>query len=82
MIFVFVSDDMAWGRKNLAAKNNDVYFEGCGDGDDEDCIGNDLERTNCHPADDVPSGKQRKKENNFMLRKGEGREKWGKPWAK
>ena len=48
MIFVFVSDDMAWGRKNLAGNNSDVYFEGCGDGDDEDCIGKDLARRNCH----------------------------------
>ena len=48
VIFVFVSDDMAWGRKNLAGKNNDVYFEGCGDGDNEDCVGEDLARRNCH----------------------------------
>ena len=47
MIFVFVSDDMAWGRKNLGGNNSDVYFEGCGDGDDEDCIGKDLARRNC-----------------------------------
>ena len=56
MIFVFVSDDMAWGRKNLAGNNSDVYFEGCGDGDDEDCIGKDLARRNCQSlASDVLS---------------------------
>ena len=42
-----MSDDMAWGRKKLADKNNDVYFEGCGDGDNADCVGEDLVRRNC-----------------------------------
>ena len=35
--FVYVSDDMEWGRKNLGKLNkddhNDIYFEGAGEAD-------------------------------------------------
>ena len=47
MIFIFVSDDMTWGKKNVASTNRDVYFEGCGDSNDEECVGKDLARRNC-----------------------------------
>ena len=39
--FVFVSDEMQWGRRALNKEEN-VYFVGCGDGDDPDCIGKDF----------------------------------------
>jgi hypothetical protein len=46
VVFVFVSDDMAWGREKLETKSNgaqaDLYFAGNGDGVDPDAIGNDL----------------------------------------
>jgi hypothetical protein len=34
--FLYVSDVMKWGRKNLKDKENDMYFVGHGDGSDED----------------------------------------------
>ena len=40
-VFIYVSDDMKWGRRKLKAEKN-VYFLGCGDGDDVDCVGKDL----------------------------------------
>ena len=50
--FVFVSDDMRWGRQQLAAtaaagkskneERRDLYFPGSGDGADPDAIGRDL----------------------------------------
>ncbi len=30
MAFVYVSDDMAWGMKNLKNKKNDLFFVGSG----------------------------------------------------
>lgn len=40
-IFVYVSDDMKWGRRNLKTEK-DIFFVGCGDPDDVDCIGKDF----------------------------------------
>ena len=40
--FVFVSDDMRWGRQQLAKNERDLYFAGNGDGADPDAIGRDL----------------------------------------
>ena len=31
MAFLFVSDDMGWGRKNLKNDNNDLFFVGSGE---------------------------------------------------
>ncbi len=36
---------MEWGRQNLktmADDSGDMFFSGCGDGDDPDCIGKDF----------------------------------------
>ena len=41
VVFVFVSDDMKWGRQQLA-NERDLYFAGNGDGVDPDSIGRDL----------------------------------------
>ena len=41
VVFVFVSDDMKWGRRKLKNIKN-IFFVGCGDGNDPDCIGKDL----------------------------------------
>jgi len=41
VVFVFVSDDMKWGRRKLKHLDN-VFFAGCGDADNPDCIGKDL----------------------------------------
>ena len=60
-VFLYVSDDMKWGRRNLRkkARGSDkdepeqdnqldssdlpsLFFVGCGDGDNPDCIGKDL----------------------------------------
>ncbi len=30
--FLYVSDDMKWGRKNIKDKENDLYFVGLGGG--------------------------------------------------
>ena len=40
--FVYVSDDMAWGRKNINDVNGDLFFAGEGDGDDDEAIGRDM----------------------------------------
>ena len=32
VVFVYVSDDMEWGRKKLG-KTKNIFFVGCGDGD-------------------------------------------------
>ena len=43
--FVYVSDDMEWGEKelgDLADKHGDLFLVGCGDGDDPDCVGKDF----------------------------------------
>ena len=40
--FVYVSDDMKWGRRKLKDKIKNMFFVGCGDGDSSDCIGKDL----------------------------------------
>lgn len=44
VIFVYVSDDMQWGRDKLGSrdKKGDIFFAGDGDVDDPDVIGNDL----------------------------------------
>ena len=41
VVFVFVSDDMRWGRRQLK-NERDLYFVGNGDGVDPDAIGRDL----------------------------------------
>jgi len=44
-VFVYVSDDMAWGQKELrplAEKYGDVFFTGCGDPNKADCVGKDF----------------------------------------
>jgi len=33
VVFVYVSDDMEWGRKKLGKAKN-IFFVGCGDGDE------------------------------------------------
>jgi len=38
--FLYVSDDMTWGRKNLKAK--DLFFVGEGNGDKVESVGKDL----------------------------------------
>ena len=40
-IFLYISDDMKWGRRNLKDER-DVFFVGCGDPNDIDCVGKDL----------------------------------------
>ena len=40
-VFIYVSDDMKWGRRNLKDAKN-LFFLGCGSGDQVDCIGKDL----------------------------------------
>ena len=41
VVFIYVSDDMKWGRRNLKSIKN-IFFLGCGDGDAVDCVGKDL----------------------------------------
>lgn len=41
VVFIYVSDDMKWGRKALKNRKN-LFFLGCGDGNKVDCIGKDL----------------------------------------
>lgn len=41
VVFVYASDDMKWGRRRLKKQKN-LFFVGCGDGNDLDCIGKDL----------------------------------------
>jgi len=41
VVFVYVSDDMKWGRKNLKDSKN-LFFLGCGSGNDLDCIAKDF----------------------------------------
>lgn len=41
VVFVYVSDDMKWGRRNLKDSKN-LFFLGCGNGQDIDCIAKDL----------------------------------------
>jgi len=41
VVFVYVSDDMKWGRRNLKDEKN-IFFLGCGNGQDIDCIAKDL----------------------------------------
>ncbi len=46
-VFLYVSDDMKWGLENLKSMADgagDVFFVGCGDGDDTECIGQDCGR--------------------------------------
>ncbi len=41
-VFLYVSDDMEWGNQNLksmADGTGDIFFVGCGNGDDVECIG-------------------------------------------
>lgn len=40
-VFVYVSDDMKWGRRKLKEQKN-LFMLGCGNGDEVDCIGKDL----------------------------------------
>ena len=40
-MFLYVSDDMDWGRENLSAEGS-LYFVGCGNGNKTDCVGRDL----------------------------------------
>merc|ERR1712029_1196817 len=40
-VFVYVSDDMRWGRRNLKGIKHSLHFLGCGEGS-EDCTGKDL----------------------------------------
>lgn len=41
-VFLFISDDMDWGRKNIKDKHNDLFFVGEGRSDDDFYIGVDL----------------------------------------
>ena len=42
-VFLFVSDDMKWVRRNEVFKTEkNLYLVGCGDGSDMKCIGKDL----------------------------------------
>ena len=40
--FLFISDDMEWGRKNIKDKHNDLFFVGVGETDIDMDIGTDL----------------------------------------
>ena len=42
VVFVYVSDDMKWGRRKLKKLGENVFFIGCGDGEKPDCIGKDF----------------------------------------
>ena len=42
IVFVYVSDDMKWGRRKLKKLEEQIFFVGCGDGDKTDCIGKDF----------------------------------------
>jgi len=42
VVFVYVSDDMKWGRRKLKKLDENIFFVGCGDGDKTDCIGKDF----------------------------------------
>ena len=42
-VFLFVSDDMRWARRNDDIKNEkNVFFVGCGEPGNYECIGKDL----------------------------------------
>ena len=40
--FLYVSDDMAWGKKLLKNKHKDLFFVGMGDDADDDHVGHDF----------------------------------------
>ena len=40
--FLYISDDMAWGRKNIKDKHKDLFFVSSGDSQDSDSIGHDF----------------------------------------
>ena len=42
VVFIYVSDDMKWGRRKLSKSpfGKNLFFMGCGDGVGIDCIGN------------------------------------------
>lgn len=40
-VFVYVSDDMKWGRRKLKDAKN-LFFMGCGNGEEVECIAKDL----------------------------------------
>lgn len=42
--FVYVSDDMKWGRRKLSKvpHSKNLFFIGCGDFDEVECIGKDM----------------------------------------
>ena len=40
--FLYISDDMAWGRKNIKNKHKDLFFASSGNSEDEDSIGHDF----------------------------------------
>ena len=42
VVFVYVSDDMKWGRRKLKKLEENIFFVGCGEGDKTDCIGKDF----------------------------------------
>ncbi len=41
VVFVYVSDDMKWGRRNLKEAKN-LFFLGCGENSKTDCVGKDF----------------------------------------
>jgi hypothetical protein len=41
VVFLYVSDDLEWGKTKLGKAKN-IFFVGCGNGDDMDCVGNDF----------------------------------------
>lgn len=41
VVFLYVSDEMEWGKDKLGSAEN-LFFVGCGDGDDMDCVGKDF----------------------------------------
>ena len=40
--FLYVSDDMAWGKKNLKNKHKDLFFVGKENGDNDEDVGHDF----------------------------------------
>ena len=42
VVFLYVSDDMKWRRKKLEKLSENMFFVGCGDGEQHDCIGKDF----------------------------------------
>ena len=42
VVFVYISDDMKWGRRKLKKLGENIFYVGCGDGDNPDCIGKDF----------------------------------------